>query len=119
MLIAGDQACSAGKREVSVGPLEQHKDAVAKSDQKINVNDQPCDPCRETRPVCLKGPFNFRNGGKPSYRCHVALVEIMELSSRLIREVLLDHHGDVVAHLQCGLRNAGYLVPVLLNVREI
>src|ERR1700748_1566719 len=67
----------------------------------------------------LEGPFNFGDGSHAADGGHISLVEVAESRSRFAAEVRRDDFGEMVAHLHGGLRNAGDLVAVLLEMSEI
>lgn len=46
---ARDESPSALGREVTLGPIERDREAVAEADQEIDVSDAPKDPCGEAR----------------------------------------------------------------------
>ena len=118
-LIAGDEAGATREGEVGPGPVGKHRKPIAETDEKEDVDGDPYEPSRETTHVRLEGPLDFADGGHAADGGHVAFVEVAERWARLSGEVGGDHFGYVIAHLHCGLGDAGDLMAVLLEVREV
>src|SRR5262252_6444700 len=80
---AGNQPCSALIRQIRPRPLDQHDDAIAESDQKEDVHEQPCHPGDESRDVNLaelRDPCRAPDGRQ------AAFVEIIKVLSGLALE---------------------------------
>src|SRR5207249_10544693 len=79
----GDEPRAALMGDVGPGPLEQDHEAIAKPDEKEDVDQEPPQPGNE--PGELKSPDDGHRGGLPDRR-DVALVAVAEALGRAARE---------------------------------
>ena len=105
--------------EVCPGPRGEDGDAVAETDQEVDMYHQPGEPGHEPAPVRAKWPLDFGHCGEPSDGRHVALVEIMKSLPLPPGQIRRNHLPHMPAHLHCGLRHAGDWCPILLKMRQI
>ena len=115
--ISRNQASAFIKAEVSPGPLEKDGEAIAKPDQKNNMDKQPCQPRRNSAQV---HKFEVRDRFVPADRRHAALVEI----PKSLRLSIIDHRQNisrrVTALLHCNRRNTGQrLAGLMREIRQI
>src|SRR3954468_23197133 len=89
--ISGDQACSALVCEIRPCPLNQHDDAIPKTDQKKDVHEQPRQPGEISGDMQLA---NLGNGGGASNGRKVPFIEIVEIRSRLLFQVASNGFRD-------------------------
>src|SRR5690348_9787667 len=73
--VACDQARSLIKAQIGPGPLEEHRQAIAKTDKEEHVDEQPDEPRRKTAEV---QKIQIGHGLIPANRGHAALVPIPE-----------------------------------------
>jgi len=118
-MAAGNEARSASEREVIPYPLKKDGEAVAESDEKCDVDGQPGGQAMKPLHCALNGHSIFGYGGEASDGRHVALIEIAEGGAWLAIQVLLDHFGDMSAHLHGGLRYSWNLFTVLFDVGQV
>src|SRR5215469_2522553 len=71
--IARNQTRTLVEAQICPGPLNKYEQAITESDQKDDVNEQPCQPCQE--PAEMK-EFQISNSLVASYRRHASLIEI-------------------------------------------
>jgi len=100
----GDEAGTSGVGEVGPGPLEEDEDAVAESNEEVEVNEGPGQPCRCAAE--LKA-FEIGNAGVASDGGEAAFVEIPEVLWRFAADHACDVFGGVFAALHGGGSDAG------------
>ena len=90
-LFVDDQAGAALQCEIRPGPLEKDEDSVLKSDQIINVDEEPREPGQEPAHF---NTLKLQNGFFSSDRGHLTFVDIMKCpawpSIHIIEDVLSD-----------------------------
>src|SRR5579863_5838576 len=77
-----DDACAALVAVISVGPVKQYGDAVAKANQKDQMNEQPKQPGGVSGEV---NPFKPGNSSGTSNRRHRTFVQILKQRVRRFR----------------------------------
>src|SRR5690349_18176911 len=97
--VFGDKSSPRPKREVRVGPFDQHTDAISKASEVGNVHGEP-EPPRE---LSRHGePAEVRHGTATADHRKAPLVAVLERRARLPAQRSGDHRARVRAHLIGG-----------------
>src|SRR3984885_14066034 len=96
------------QRQIGPRPLEHHRNPVPKTDEEIDVNQTPADPCWPAAQVRPEWPLDIRYRAIAADGRHVALVEVVERLARLAFYVGFDHMRGLCAHLHRRLRHSGH-----------
>src|SRR6476619_1564830 len=95
-IVVGDQAGSALEGEIGPGPFEEHHRAVAKADEKEDVDQQPGPPGEQPRQLEAR---ELRDRARAADGRQRALVAIVERLDGLAREDALNLFGRVLPAL--------------------
>src|ERR1022692_240689 len=96
LVAAGDEASAALISQIRPRPLDHHDQAIAESDEKEDVDEEPGEPGK------VSGDFEFADlgdGGGASNRGATAFVVIIKIAAWLIFQVAGDGFGNPVALL--------------------
>src|SRR5438270_5110258 len=83
------------------------------------MHECPGDPRKESGPVRVEGPAEVCHRGMTPDRCHVALIEVVELFARAAREIVPDRSCGEISHLHGRLCYTRDPFAILLNVSKI
>src|SRR5437763_2886077 len=88
---AGYQPCSTFISHIRPGPLDEHNQAIAETNEKENVHEQPTQPGKISRNVQSS---ELRNCRRPADGGETALINIMKMFTRLIAKIPCNRFRD-------------------------